>query len=129
MLISQILQAQAQGTQNGLGSMLPMLLIFGVFFFFFIWPQMRKQKKAKQYLETLKKGDKIVTTGGVHGKISSSADSTFTIETESGKLVIEKTAISADLTQARYGAASNSGKEKSKESEKPETATEETSAN
>ena len=68
---------------------LPLLLIFVVFFFFIIWPQMRKQKKAKAYLAEIKKGDYIVTTGGIHGKISSIGDTYLVVEMEEGKAKIE----------------------------------------
>lgn len=88
--------------------MLPMLLIMAVFFLFMIWPQMRKQKKAKAHLESLGKGDKIVTSGGIHGKIITVADSHFIIEVEEGKLRVEKSAVSMELTQAQYPVASES---------------------
>ena len=88
--------------------MLPMLLIMAVFFLFMIWPQMRKQKKAKAHLESLGKGDKIVTSGGIHGKIITVADSHFILEVEEGKLRVEKSAVSMELTQAHYPEASES---------------------
>jgi preprotein translocase subunit YajC len=81
---------------------MPLLLILVVFFFFIIWPQMRKQKKAKAYFSELKKGDHIVTTGGIHGKILTAAETHFIIETEEGKLKIEKAAVSMDMTTAVY---------------------------
>lgn len=87
--------------------MVMMLLIMGVFFVFMIWPQMRKQKKAKTYMESLVKGDKIVTTGGIHGKITSVIDAHFVIELEEGKAKIEKSAVSMELTQAAYPQANS----------------------
>lgn len=81
---------------------MPLLLILGVFFFFIIWPQMRKQKKAKNYLSTLKKGDHIVTTGGLHGKIVTVYDTQFIIELEEGKAKIERGAVSMEMTAAAY---------------------------
>lgn len=99
MLNIQILQAQAQGGGNQL---VMLLLVMVVFFFFMIWPQMRKQKKAKAYMAELKKGDHIVTTGGIHGKITSVADTTFTIQIEEGSIKIEKGAVSMEMTQAAY---------------------------
>ncbi len=82
--------------------MVMMLLIMAVFFVFMIWPQMRKQKKAKTYMESLKKGDRIVTTGGIHGKIGVIADTYFVIDMEEGKAKIEKSAVSMEYTQAAY---------------------------
>lgn len=87
--------------------MVMMVLIMGVFFVFMIWPQMRKQKKAKAYMESLVKGDKIVTTGGIHGKITSVTDVHFVIELEEGKAKIEKSAVSMELTQAAYPQAAS----------------------
>ncbi|NBO50757.1 MAG: preprotein translocase subunit YajC, partial [Chitinophagia bacterium] len=62
----------------------------------------RKQKKAKAYMESLKKGDRVVTTGGIHGKIGVVADTHFVIEMEEGKAKIEKSAVSMEYTQAAY---------------------------
>lgn len=84
--------------------MVMMLLIMGVFFVFMILPQMRKQKKAKAYMESLEKGNKVVTTGGIHGKIVVVSDAHFVIEMEEGKAKIEKSAVSMELTQASYPA-------------------------
>jgi preprotein translocase subunit YajC len=73
-----------------------MVLIIVVFYFFMIRPQMKKTKEAKQFRESLKKGDKIITIGGLHGKIVEVAETTFIIETEGGgKLRIEKSAVSS----------------------------------
>jgi preprotein translocase subunit YajC len=84
------------GGQNSLASLLPMVLIIVVFYFFMIRPQMKKTKEAKQFRESLKKGDKIITIGGLHGKIVEVAETTFIIETEGGgKLRIEKSAVSS----------------------------------
>jgi preprotein translocase subunit YajC len=91
-----------QGQPGGSSQMLMMLLIMAVFFVFMIWPQMRKQKKAKVYMESLEKGKKIVTTGGIHGKITAVGDTHFVIEMEEGKAKIEKSAVSMELTQAAY---------------------------
>ena len=91
-----------QGQPGGSSQMLMMLLIMAVFFVFMIWPQMRKQKKAKKYMESLTKGDRIVTTGGIHGKIGVIADTHFVIDIEEGKAKIEKSAVSMEYTQASY---------------------------
>jgi preprotein translocase subunit YajC len=70
------------------------LMIF-VFYFFMIRPQRKKEKEARLYRESLGKGEKIVTIGGMHGKIVEVQDTTFTVETESGaRMRIEKSAVS-----------------------------------
>ncbi|MBL7810849.1 MAG: preprotein translocase subunit YajC [Bacteroidetes bacterium] len=101
-MILNILLDGAASKAGGLGQFLPLLLIMVVFFFFMIWPQMKKQKKAKAFMESVQKGNHIVTTGGVHGKIVSVQDTTFTIETEEGRMKIEKGAVSLEMTQAAY---------------------------
>lgn len=72
-MITQFLaMAPSQGGGQGgggIGALLPMILIFVVFYFLIIRPQSRKQKAQQQMLQTLDKGDKIVTTGGIHGRI------------------------------------------------------------
>lgn len=92
---------QPQQGQGGSG--ISQLIMFGaiivVFYFFLIRPQQKKQKEQKKYMEGLKKGDKIVTIGGIHGKITDVNDTTFVIEVEGGvRLKIEKSAISMDAT-------------------------------
>jgi preprotein translocase subunit YajC len=82
--------------QGGFASLIPMILIIVIFYFFMIRPQMKKAKEAKKFRESLSKGDKIVTIGGIHGKITDVAETTFIIETEGGaKLRIEKSAVSS----------------------------------
>lgn len=93
-----ILQAAPQGGFNPV----LLMLIMGVFFFFMIWPQMRRQKKAKSFISELQKGDNIVTTGNIHGKIVNIADKTILIEIEEGKMKIDSTGVSMELTLASY---------------------------
>ena len=58
-----------QQQSNGLMNFLPLILIIVVFWFFMIRPQMKRQKELKNFRDSLKKGDKIVTTGGIYGKV------------------------------------------------------------
>lgn len=82
---------------GGLGAFLPLILIVLVFYLFFIRPQMKKQKDLKKFREALKKGDRIVTIGGIHGKIVEEQERTFTIEVEGqNRLKIEKSAVAMD---------------------------------
>lgn len=99
-----LLMAPPAGGEGGSGSLissfLPLLLIVVVFYFFMIRPQMKKSKTEKQFRESINKGDKIVTIGGVHGKIVEVQEMTFIIEVEGGnKLKIEKSAISLEASQ------------------------------
>jgi len=81
------------------------LIMFGlialVFYFFMIRPQMKKQKDQKSFVSDLKKGDKIITTSGMHGKIVEVTDTYFLIEGESGhKSRYDKSAISLEASKA-----------------------------
>ncbi len=84
-----------------IGQFLPMLLIIVVFYFFMIRPQMKKAKDHKKYVEELRKGDKVITTSGIHGKIVDVNDTTFLVEVESGtKIRFEKSSISLEASKA-----------------------------
>ncbi|WP_405607622.1 preprotein translocase subunit YajC [Polaribacter sp. Asnod1-A03] len=90
--------------QEGIGSlmsMLPFLAIIVVFYFFMIRPQMQKQKKEKAFQAEIKKGTKVVTSSGIHGKIveMNSTDNTITLETGAGKIKFESSAISMELSK------------------------------
>jgi len=96
-----LLFAQPSGEEGGGGSGMSMLLMLGaiilVFYFFMIRPQQKKQKQMQNFREALKRGDKIITIGGIHGKITDVQDNTFIIEVEDGtKLRIEKAAVAVD---------------------------------
>jgi len=95
---------QATAGQGGMNPVV-LMLIMGVMFFFMVWPQMRRQKKAKAFVESLKKGDNIVTTGGVYGKISAETEKHYIIDIEEGKMKIDKTGVSMEMTQAAYPVA------------------------
>ena len=79
---------------------LPFILIFAVMYFFMFRPQQKKIKQEKEFETGLKVGDKIITKSGFHGKIVELAENTVVIETMSGKLKLERSAISLELTAA-----------------------------
>ncbi|MBL7913125.1 MAG: preprotein translocase subunit YajC [Bacteroidia bacterium] len=86
--------------QNPIMQFLPLVAIIVVFYFFMIRPQMKKAKDQKKYIEALKKGDKILTIGGIYGKIADiKEDGTIIMEVEDGsKMRISKNAVSQDAT-------------------------------
>jgi preprotein translocase subunit YajC len=89
-----------QATGSNLMSFLPMILIVVVFYFFMIRPQMKKAKDHKKFVAELKKGDKVITTAGIHGKIADLNETTFLVETEGGgKIRFEKSAVSLDSSK------------------------------
>jgi preprotein translocase subunit YajC len=88
------------GQQSGWMSFLPLVLIIVVFYFFFIRPQMKRSKDQKKFKESLQKGQKIITIGGIHGRIVEIQETTVTIEVENSvRLRVEKTAVAMDNTQ------------------------------
>jgi preprotein translocase subunit YajC len=85
---------------EGVMNFLPMILIVVVFYFFMIRPQMKKAKDHKKFIAELKKGDKVITTAGIHGKIADMNVTTILVETEGGgKIRFEKSAVSLDSTK------------------------------
>lgn len=78
----------------------PFLLMFVVIYFFMIRPQQKRAKNEKEFESSLKVGDKIITKSGLHGKVSELADTTVIIETMSGKLKMERSAISMEMSAA-----------------------------
>jgi preprotein translocase subunit YajC len=79
---------------------LPFILMFVVIYFFMIRPQQKRVKQEKQFEADLKVGDKIVTKSGIHAKISELNDTTIIIETMAGKLKMERSAISMEMSAA-----------------------------
>lgn len=95
---------QAQGGGSGLQS----LILFGgiaiVFYFFMIRPQQKKQKDQKKFINEIKKGDAVVTIGGLHGKVYALDDDTVTIEVDSKtKIKFEKSSVSLEASKRVSG--------------------------
>lgn len=99
----QVLAAPATpgiGGAGGMQSLIFLLLIIVVFYFFMIRPQVKKQKEATNFRNSLKKGDKVATTGGIYGKITDVKDRTVTVEIADNVLVkVDKTAVTAEPTE------------------------------
>lgn len=83
---------------GGMAAFLPWLLIFAVFYFLIIRPQQSRAKKEKQFESELKAGDRIITKSGIHGKVAELSADSVVIETMSGKLKMERSAISMELS-------------------------------
>lgn len=77
---------------------LPFLLMFVVIYFFMIRPQQKRAKNEKEFESNIKVGDKIITKSGIHGKISELTETTVVVETMAGKLKMERSSISMELT-------------------------------
>ena len=101
MIATILLQAAASGGLGSFSTLIPMVLIIAVFYFFMIRPQVKKQKDQKKYVDELKKGDRVITTAGIHGRIYEVAETTFVIEVENGaRIRFDKSAISLDASKA-----------------------------
>lgn len=86
---------------GNIGDFLPLLLIFAVAYFFMIRPQIKRQKEEKKFASELKKGDRIVTKSGLHGKIVELNDTDFScvLETMAGRLKFDRSAISMEMSK------------------------------
>ncbi len=75
-------QGGAQGSQGagGFGAFVPLILMFVIFYFLLIRPQQKKSKEHRQMVDSLKKGDRIITSGGIYGRITAVTDATLTVE-------------------------------------------------
>ncbi len=105
---SSILLLQAGGN-NSMANMILILGIFIVFYFFLLRPQSKKAKEQANFMETLEKGESVVTIGGIHGKITKVGDSTFTILVDTKTyLTIEKSTVSMEYTMSARETDSNS---------------------
>ena len=84
-----------QAAGSGMSSLIMFGMIFAVMYFFMIRPQIKKQKKEREYRLALQKGDKVITIGGIHGKITDIKEDTVIIEVHGRTtLKVEKTAVS-----------------------------------
>jgi len=86
---------------EGISSFLPLIAIIAVFYFLMIAPQMKRAKKEKKFANELKRGDRVVTKSGMHGKVVdlNDKDNSCVIETLAGKIKFERSAISMEMSQ------------------------------
>jgi len=101
-MMNIILMTQPEGQDaNPLMSFLPLLLIVVVFYFFMIRPQMKRQKETRKFRESLSKGDKVVTTGGIYGKIVEVKETTIVLEiAKEVHIKVDKNGIIKDMSDA-----------------------------
>jgi preprotein translocase subunit YajC len=88
--------------QSPWSSLVPLLLIMVVFYFFLIRPQMKRQKDLKNFRESLKKGDHIITAGGIYGKINNISDNVITIDAGNNILLkVDKSSVLRDTSDVQ----------------------------
>lgn len=98
-MISAAILLQAQGEQNPMSFWIMMALLMVVFYFFMIRPQQKKARDAKKFRESLEKGSKVVTIGGIHGRVVEVNDTTVLLDVDNNvKIRFEKSAIAMDNT-------------------------------
>ncbi len=96
--------AQATSAPGGMGyqNIIFFVGIAVVFYFFMIRPQQKKTKDQKKFLEEIKKGDAVVTIGGLHGKVHALDDNTITLDVDKGtKMVFERSSISLEASNKK----------------------------
>lgn len=95
--------AGGAGGSNPLVTFLPLILVFVVFYFFMIRPQMKKQKELNNYRNSLAKGDKVVTTGGIYGRVLEVKDNVVMVDVGGDvKLRIDKSALLKDASDIEH---------------------------
>ena len=111
-----LLQNGAQGQGNMLMSVVPFILIIAIFYFFIIRPQNKKQKETEKMINALKKGDKVVTIGGIHGTVSSTKEKSVVVKVDSNtQIEFSRSAISAVVTEKPVAQASSKKAKKAEE--------------
>ncbi|MGB3478098.1 MAG: preprotein translocase subunit YajC [bacterium] len=101
-LFQQLCEQGGQQQGNPLLSLLPLVLIFVVFYFLLIMPQQKRQKKHQKLLQALEKGDRIITSSGVHGTIANVKERTVIVVIADGvKVEIEKSHIAGKLDKTK----------------------------
>jgi preprotein translocase subunit YajC len=94
--MGQTQQAQGSDAPNPLVSLMPLILMFVIFYFLLIRPQQKKQKDHQKMLAELKKNDEVITSGGIHGTIVNIKDKTYSLRVDDNvKIEVSKSAISA----------------------------------
>lgn len=104
LILLQDAGASGSNTGGGLGSLIMIVALIAIFYFFMIRPQSKKQKEIKKFRENLSKGDKVITAGGVYGIIKEVKDTSFVIEITSNVCIrVDKNSVypsAQDATQS-----------------------------
>ncbi len=96
--IAYAMGAPGQGGQQGFGMFLPLILLFAIFYFLLIRPQQKRQREHRELLTHLKKGDQVITSGGLYGRITGLTDTVVTLEiTEKVRVKVARSQISTKL--------------------------------
>lgn len=100
-IMSILLQDAAAAQGQGWGNIIFIVALVAIFYFFMIRPQSKRQKEIKKFRDSLKQGDKVITAGGIHGKIKNVKENTVTLEVADGmNITVEKSSIYATALEA-----------------------------
>ncbi len=92
--------AAGVGGAGGIASFIPLILIFGVFYFMLIRPQQKQAKLKQQFLNEMKNGNKVVTSGGIHGTITGLTDTVVTLEiADKVRIKVSRNSISGPINK------------------------------
>ena len=117
-----LLQAQSQQGEQTMLTVIMLALFIAIFYFFIIRPQNKKQKETQKMIDALKKGDKVVTIGGIHGIVSATKEKTVIVKVDEGvKLEFNRAAIAGVITDQTQSSKSDKKADESKEAKKEET--------
>lgn len=105
MLFFPVATAYAQDAQaaplSGIMSIAPLIILFVIFYFLLIRPQQKRAKEHRQMISALQKGDNVITSGGIHGRVTAVNDDTVTVEISDGvRIKVSKEAVTARKTQS-----------------------------
>ncbi|MDR2086302.1 MAG: preprotein translocase subunit YajC [Dysgonamonadaceae bacterium] len=101
-LLSILLDTPPQGGMGGMSGILMIVLLFVIMYFFMIRPQQKKQKDIQKMREALKAGDRIVTAGGIYGKIKEVNDTNFIVEiAENIRVKVDKASVFASTNESQ----------------------------
>ena len=117
-----LLQAQSQQGEQTMLTVIMLALFIAIFYFFIFRPQNKKQKETQKMIDALKKGDKVVTIGGIHGIVSATKEKTVIVKVDEGvKLEFNRAAIAGVITDQTQSSKSDKKADESKEAKKEET--------
>lgn len=116
-----LLQAQSQQGEQTMLTVIMFALFIVIIYFFIIRPQNKKQKETQKMIDALKKGDKVVTIGGIHGIVSATKEKTVIVKVDEGvKLEFNRAAIAGVITDQTQSSKSDKKADESKEAKKEE---------
>lgn len=108
--VAHAMGGKGEGGAGGFAGLIPLLLMFVVFYFILIRPQQKQAKKHQEFVRNLKLGDRVVTSGGLHGEVRGLTDTTVTLEiADKVRVKVTRSAIGGSSQEAAAPSESKSG--------------------